>query len=116
MGKENFLEERVRCNRLYDLYGALLTDKQRRAYEMHEWEDWSLTEIAAHLDVSKQGVHDLISRSKEKLLYLESLLGIEQKMSIREDFYKEIKDLVNAYKRGLPPGFLKSLKELMEKR
>jgi len=69
------LERRVQLSRLYDLYGALLTERQRRVYEMHELDDLSLSEIAAELGISRQGVSDQLQRGRERLEEIETLLG-----------------------------------------
>jgi predicted DNA-binding protein YlxM (UPF0122 family) len=115
MKRTNSLEERIRLNRLYDLYGALLTERQRQAYEMHEWEDWSLQEISEHLHVSRQGVHDLLSRAKEKLSSFEDLLGMDAKRLGQEHFLEELEALLGCYEKKLPQGFLEALNMLLER-
>jgi hypothetical protein len=115
MKKTDFLEERLRLNRLYDLYGALLTERQRQAYEMHEWEDWSLQEISEHLHVSRQGVHDLLSRAKEKLSSCEELLGMDTKMLRQQHFLEELHALLESYENNLPQGFSEALKMLLKR-
>ena len=52
---------------LYDFYGELLTDHQKKIYEAAVYEDMSLTEIADENGISKQGVHDLIKRCTNTL-------------------------------------------------
>ena len=115
MKSTDSLEERMRLNRLYDLYGPLLTKRQRQAYEMHEWEDWSLLEISEHLRVSRQGVHDLLSRAKEKLSSFEDLLGMDKKLGIQEHFAKELSNLLRLYEKALPQGFREALNLLLER-
>lgn len=115
MKKPDSLEERMRLNRFYDLYGALLTEKQRQAYEMHEWEDWSLQEISEHLQVSRQGVHDLLSRAKEKLCSFENLLGMDKKFLLQETFLGELRTLLEVHEKNLPQGFLQALDLLLER-
>ncbi|HOO64686.1 MAG TPA: sigma factor-like helix-turn-helix DNA-binding protein [Synergistaceae bacterium] len=115
MTKTDSLEERMRLNRLYDLYGALLTERQRRAYEMHEWEDLSLLEISEHLQVSRQGVHDLLSRAKEKLSSFEDLLGMDKKSLHQDKLMEELSNLLEIYRKNLPQGFVQALNMLLER-
>lgn len=52
---------------LYDFYGELLTEKQQQVYEDVVLEDLSLSEVAADLGISRQGVHDMIRRCDRAL-------------------------------------------------
>jgi uncharacterized protein len=73
------VEQMVRTGLLYDFYGGLLTEKQRRTMELYYLENWSLTEIAAEAGVSKQAVHDLLHRSERIIEDLEQKLGLLQR-------------------------------------
>lgn len=64
---------------LLDIYGSLLTQKQREAMEMYLNLDYSLSETAENMAVSRQAVLDLIQRSSEKLKGLEEQLGVMKK-------------------------------------
>ena len=57
-------------------YGGLLTGNQRRVLSLHCEEDLSLGEIADEMGVSRQSVHDSLSRASAKLTELESSLGV----------------------------------------
>lgn len=65
---------------LYDFYGELLTDHQRKIYEDAVYHDMSLSEIAEEQGISRQGVHDLIKRC-DKIL-----AGYEDKLHLLERF------------------------------
>ena len=54
------MEKIVRQGLLYDFYGELLTEHQRRIYEDVVCNDLSLSEIAQEQGITRQGVHDLI--------------------------------------------------------
>ncbi len=70
---------------LYDYYGDLLTEHQREIYEDAVYNDLSLNEIAQEQGISKQGVHDLISRCTKTMEGYESKLHlIEQSEKLRE--------------------------------
>ena len=75
------LERRVRLSRLYDLYAPLLTERQRRIYELHELEDLSLSEISEELSISRQGVSDQLARVRARLEEIEALLGFAEAFS-----------------------------------
>ena len=62
-------------NALFDYYSAFLTDKQKEIFELYYEEDLSLGEIAEELGVSRQNVHELITRSAQKLRKYEETLG-----------------------------------------
>ena len=57
-------------------YGGLLTDKQRQVLTLHCEEDLSLAEIAQEAGVSRQGVHDMLHRTTQRLLDMEAKLGV----------------------------------------
>jgi len=58
------------------LYGGLLTERQRQAMELHYSYDLSLTEIAEQMEISRQGVHDLIQRAEQQLTGIEAAVGM----------------------------------------
>jgi len=77
---EDRLLSSVEIGTLCAFYGGLLTERQRQALELHYMEDLSLGEIAQQLNVSRQNVHELITRSAEKLRSYEAALGAAGRM------------------------------------
>lgn len=74
---------------LYDFYGELLTEHQKRIYEQFVLEDLSLSEIAADEGISRQGVHDLIKRCNKTLAgYEEKLHLVERFLAIKEKIHQ----------------------------
>lgn len=73
------LEKSVEIGTLCAFYGGLLTDRQLDALRLHYEEDLSLGEIAEELGVSRQNVHELITRSAQKLRRYEEALGAAQR-------------------------------------
>lgn len=69
------LEKSVEIGTLCAFYGGLLTERQLDALRLHYEEDLSLGEIAEELGVSRQNVHELITRSAQKLRRYEEALG-----------------------------------------
>ena len=77
---EKFVERAL----LYDFYGELLTDRQQQVYTNVVLEDYSLSEVAQDLGISRQGVHDMIRRCDKALEeYEEKLHLVERFLRIR---------------------------------
>ena len=60
---------------LFDYYGGLLTDRQKECFEMRYNQDLSLGEIGQLLGISRQGVHDNLSRAEALLRNMEEKTG-----------------------------------------
>lgn len=76
------MEKIVEQGLLYDFYGELLTEHQKRIYEDVVYNDFSLAEIAKENGISRQGVHDLVRRCDR------SLQEYEDKLHLVERFLK----------------------------
>ncbi len=74
------MEKIVEQGLLYDFYGELLTEHQKKIYEDAVYNDMSLSEIAEQQGITRQGVHDLIKRCDK------SLTGYEEKLHLVEKF------------------------------
>jgi predicted DNA-binding protein YlxM (UPF0122 family) len=75
------MQEKVAQGDLYDFYGELLNEHQRRIYEDFVFNDLSLSEIADEEGISRQGVHDMIRRCSR------TLEGYEAKLHLVEKFW-----------------------------
>lgn len=64
---------------LNDIYGALLTEKQRLILKDYYENDLSLSEIANDINTSRQAVYDLIKRTEHQLMQYEAKLGLLEK-------------------------------------
>lgn len=73
------MEKIVEQGLLYDFYGELLTEHQKRIYEDVVFHDMSLSEIAEEQGISRQGVHDLIRRCDRTLQNYEDRLHLIEK-------------------------------------
>lgn len=78
---------------LFDFYGELLTEHQRRVYEDAVYNDLSLSEIAEEQGISRQGVHDLIKRCDKILQDYESKLHLVERFAKAKETVKEIQSL-----------------------
>lgn len=70
----------MRLGRLFDIYGGLLTDKQRQCLGLYFYDDLSLSEIGDELGVSRQAVHDLLKRVEQTLERNEEKLRILERL------------------------------------
>ena len=72
---------KVELSWLMAFYGGMLTEKQREVLTLHCEEDLSLGEIAQEAGVSRQGVHDMLTRAAQKLFDMEARLGVAARFS-----------------------------------
>ena len=75
------LERRVSLGRLMDFYGPLMTEHRREMARLYCEEDLSLGEIAQEAGISRQAVHDLLSRAAHQLFELEEKLGMAERFT-----------------------------------
>ncbi|MCM1257701.1 MAG: DNA-binding protein [Roseburia sp.] len=87
------METKARQAYLYDFYGELLNEHQRKIYEDYAFSDLSLGEIAAEEGISRQGVHDLIRRCSKKLEEYEGKLHLVEKFLFVKDKVEEIQNI-----------------------
>ena len=69
---------------LLDVYGKTLNKRQFDVVTAYYNEDLSLSEIAANMQISKQGVRDIIKRAETHLMQLEMQLLFIEKARSRE--------------------------------
>ena len=94
------MEKFVERTLLYDFYGELLTKRQQQIYESVVLEDYSLSEVAEELNISRQGVHDMIKRCNHTLEEYESRLHLVEKFLCIRKQVQKIKELAVGYNAG----------------
>lgn len=65
---------------LYDIYGSLLTEKQKQYFEDYYFMDLSLSEIALNYSISRNGVYDQIKRVEQALYDYENKLNLYKRL------------------------------------
>ena len=75
------MEDRIYLTMLYDIYGDLLTEKERKYFEAYYFDNLSLGEISENMDVSRNAVHKSIKLVIEKLNEFESKLHLKEKLN-----------------------------------
>ena len=78
------MERLYELARLYDLYGGLLTGKQRECLRLHIAEDFSLAEIGEELGITRQAAHDNIRRAERALTEMEETVGLLARQQAQE--------------------------------
>jgi hypothetical protein len=77
---------------LYDYYGTLLKDNQATVIDMYYNRDYSLSEIAENMNISRQGVYDALKRAEN------SLTEYEDKIKLHYKYKKYLKAAENIVK------------------
>ena len=80
----------LKFSSLLDIYGGVLTDKQREMLELYYNEDLSLSEIAANEGISRQGVRDSIKRGEEALSDLDDKIGVVAMLEEQEKLLETV--------------------------
>ena len=93
------MERILQQSMLYDFYGELLTEHQKRIYEDIVFNDMSYAEVGEMEGISRQGVYDLIKRCdkllseyEEKLKLVEKLRNTQKKVARIQEIAKELKE------------------------
>ncbi len=73
------MEEVVYYNDLYDLYGELLTEKQRKYFEDYYFQNYSYRELAEEYNISSNAIFNQIHVVLTKLEEYENKLKLLQK-------------------------------------
>ena len=81
---------------LYDFYGELLTEHQRRIYEEINFNDYSAAEVARDEGISRQGVHDLMKRCDRLLEDYEERLHLVARFIRIRDKVRRIESLTDS--------------------
>lgn len=77
---------------LFDIYGELLTEKQRKVFTSYYMLDLSLAEIAEPEGTTRQSVHEIIKSTIEKLYHFERVLKVKEKNDKLIDITKNLED------------------------
>ena len=110
----NAFEDRIRFGSLYEIYGALLTAKQRQCLELYFCEDYSLAEVAEEMQVSRQAIHDLLKRVEQTLEHYETMLGFLQRMEKTRLLTVEAAKILDSAGKKHKDKELSRLREIMD--
>lgn len=105
-------EKNLTVGYLLDFYGELLSDRKRSALDMYYNEDYSLSEIADEVGISRQGVRNVIKKAESELFFYEEKLGLAEKLLTVEKYSESLCRL--AEERSLPEDIKREILRLAE--
>lgn len=100
---------------LLEVYGNMLTEKQKGVMELYYWEDLSLGEISQDEGITRQAVRDSIKRSEQLLNDFEEKLGVAEKILKCRENYNEIINLIAVSKDIAQKDDIDKIRELAVK-
>lgn len=110
-GGSVILDKNVTIPLLMDLYGNMLSKSKFEDLYAYYNEDFSLSEIAANTNKTRQAVFDSVKHSESALLKAEDELGFLKKMDLIKSDFEEIERII---KKLQSEKFLKEEKEISE--
>lgn len=108
---ESSLEKKQRVNLLMDCYEDLLTEKQRTYLDYYYHQDFSLSEIAEILEVSRNAVFDNLKKAVHSLEKYEEKLGLLQKHQERLALIENIEEHIQNNHQDIK-DYLEKLKDI----
>ena len=85
--------EKVNLTILFDIYSELLTEKQKKVFEMYINEDVGLTEIGETMGFTRQAAKDTINSVTMQLYSYEEKLKLKQQFQQNNKLIDEILSL-----------------------
>ncbi len=86
------MEELVHYTLLYDIYGSLLTDKQKEYFEDYYFKNLSLSELATKYNISRNAIHKQLKETIKRLENYEDNLRLAKKNEMLENIIETISD------------------------
>ena len=84
------MEDREYLVILYDYYGELFNDNQKRCFEAYYFDNLSLSEISENENKSRNAIHKLIKGVCNKLYEYEDMLKLYEKSNKIKEIIKDI--------------------------
>ena len=86
------MEELVYYTMLYDIYGSLLTEKQKTYFEEYYFKNLSLSELASIYNISRNAIHKKLKETIKRLETYEENLKLSKKNKMLEELIKNTSD------------------------
>lgn len=91
---ESRMDKMIEMNIRNDLYGSMLTIRQREIINLYYEENFSLSEIAEEFSISRQAVHDTLKKAEKALAVYERKLGLVEKFKKSEKAVRSIDKII----------------------
>lgn len=88
----NNIQKKDYYNFLYPYYQNLLTDRQRIIFESYYYEDYSLSEIANSLNVSRNAIWDVLKKVEHNLDEYETKLHLFHQDKKLNQYFNELEN------------------------
>lgn len=98
-------------SKLLDFYSSVLKERQKEVMNLYYNKDFSLSEIADNIGISKQGVRDIIKRSELLLLECDANFNIIKKTEYIQKNLEEILIACETLKECIVNNDLKNLEK-----
>ncbi len=107
-------EKNLRVSVLLDYYFPMLTDKQKEVIDLYYNDDLSLSEIAEHENITRQGVRDSIKRGEQTLFEMEEKFHLAERSEKYYEIIKEVAKLASEMKQECILGNYKAVTKRAE--
>ncbi|MBQ2864818.1 MAG: DNA-binding protein [Clostridia bacterium] len=85
------LDETILFSSLYNIYGELLTNKQKQIFESYVFNNLSLAEIAENFGISRQAVLDCVNKVCTQLNKYEKILNVFKNNATTKQVLENVK-------------------------
>ncbi len=106
------MEKNVQIGILLDIYGKLLTEKQRKLLEDYYNNDLSLSEIAENEKITRQAVRDNLKKGENNLFEYEEKLEMMKKDKSKKEKIKEIQNEISKIEKSGIENTEKSIQKI----
>lgn len=96
----------------YDIYGDLLTERQREIMEMYYFSDLSLGEISEETGSTRQAAFGCIKRCEDRFAELENALGLLEKKKRADELLTRLENAVKSGDSALCAELIGELKKI----
>lgn len=99
---------------LFDFYGDLLNDNQKKIYEMYIFENLTLAEIAESEGISRQGVYETFKRCSNILKNYEEKLHMVEQYLFYEESFNKLKSNITQYRKTGDENLIDSMESTVD--